>query len=415
MTVATMYRASWIIKASRAILLLLVVFGYSTAVLAQVAVAPSPVAKQQFFGVNGAPLASGCIFTYISTTSTPLATYSDYTGTALNPNPIILDSGGFASIWLSNATYRFVLVSAGGVNCASGVTQYTIDGISAYTIVNSPQNLFLLGATSDPGGTAGELAYRTDIPCFRGFTAFWDCFVTQTATQTLTNKTLTAPIINTPTIITPTISTPIVNGAATGTGIQGTGAKLMSSGVISGTLAAPLCLDAQSGATTTGCAPTNGAAAGCTAIGPVTITNNNAAQNLLSCSVLANALSAGSLLNVDLTGVVSSAAGQTITISMSLGGGTACAATYSAGIANFQPFNYVAKFSVITSGAGGTANISCEIFGPGAAVAGNNGVVGLPTISVNTTINNTLLITEQMGTLNAGNSVTGQLLKGVVF
>lgn len=185
--------------------------------MAQVAVAPSPVARQQFFGVNGAPLASGCIFTYISTTSTPQATYTDYTGTALNPNPIILDAGGFANIWLSNVTYRFVLVSAGGVNCATGITQFTIDGISAYTIINTPQNLFVLGATSDPSGTAGELAYRSDIPCFRVFTTFWDCLVTLTATQTLTNKTLTAPTITSPTITgtiagSPTITTPVVTG-----------------------------------------------------------------------------------------------------------------------------------------------------------------------------------------------------------
>jgi hypothetical protein len=188
--------------------------------MAQVSVAPSPVAKQQFFGVNGAPLASGCIFTYISTTSTPQATYTDYTGTALNPNPIILDSGGFANIWLSNVTYRFVLVSAGGVNCASGVSQYTVDGVSAYSIINSPQNLFLLGATSDPGGTAGELAYRSDIPCFRGFTTFWDCFVRLTDTQTLTNKTLSNPAFTgaaTGLVATsPTLNSPTINGLTLG-------------------------------------------------------------------------------------------------------------------------------------------------------------------------------------------------------
>lgn len=157
---------------------------------AQVPVALAPLAKQQFLSITGAPLASGCLNTYITGTSTPLATYTDGTGTAQNTNPIILDAGGFANIWLSNSSYRFTLTSAGGVNCATGVFQYTVDNVSAYTVINQAQNIFLLGAASDPGGSAGELAYRPDIPCFRGFTTLWDCFVTLTATQTVSNKTV---------------------------------------------------------------------------------------------------------------------------------------------------------------------------------------------------------------------------------
>jgi hypothetical protein len=157
---------------------------------AQVAVSLAPLAKQQFFSASGIPLASGCLFTYVSGTSTPLATYTDGTGTASNTNPLILDSGGFASLWLSNSSYRFQLFSAGGVNCASGTLQYTVDNVSSYTVINQAQNIFLAGASSDPGGSAGELGYRTDIPCFRGFTTFWDCFVRLTDAQSLSNKTI---------------------------------------------------------------------------------------------------------------------------------------------------------------------------------------------------------------------------------
>lgn len=173
---------------------------------AQVSVALSPVPAQQFLSQTGAPLASGCVFTYISGTSTPLATYTDGTGTAQNTNPIILDAGGFGNIWLTNSSYRFSIFSAGGVNCASGVFQRTVDNVSAYSILNQSQNIFLAGASSDPGGSAGELAYRTDIPCFRGFSTLWDCFVTLTGVQALTNK-----IINTPTITSPVITGTVNN------------------------------------------------------------------------------------------------------------------------------------------------------------------------------------------------------------
>jgi hypothetical protein len=161
----------------------------------QVTVAVSPVPHQQFFDqTTGLPLASGCLYTYITGTSTPLATYTDGTGTAANANPVILGADGGANLWLANSSYRFTLYSKGtggtqGSNCFSGTFEYTIDNVSAYTIINSAQNLFLLGQGSDPGGTAGELIYRNDIPCARFFTVSWDCLVTLTGNQILTNKT----------------------------------------------------------------------------------------------------------------------------------------------------------------------------------------------------------------------------------
>jgi len=77
----------------------------------------------------------------------------------------------------------------------------------------------------------------------------------------------------------------------------------------------------------------------------------------------------------------------------------------------------LAKFFVLTSGASGTANWSCEWFSSasGGGVVGPNGIVGNPTIAVNTTIGNTLLIAVQMTVLNASNTVVGQGLKVVIF
>lgn len=97
---------------------------------AQVPVTLNPYQRQQFFDVNGNPLNGGCVFTYSAGTSTPLATYTDYTGLYQNTNPVILDSSGEAVMWLSANAYRLVLYSNGGVNCASGTQQWTLDFVT---------------------------------------------------------------------------------------------------------------------------------------------------------------------------------------------------------------------------------------------------------------------------------------------
>lgn len=69
---------------------------------------PSP--KMQFFTANGIPLVGGKLYTYVSGTTTPLATYVDQLGSASNPNPVIMDSRGEAGVWLANAQlYTMVL------------------------------------------------------------------------------------------------------------------------------------------------------------------------------------------------------------------------------------------------------------------------------------------------------------------
>jgi hypothetical protein len=84
---------------------------------------PSP--KQQIFGSDGLPLVGGKIYTYAAGTSTPIATYTDYSAGTANTNPIILDSYGQANIWLINTTsYKFV------VKTAADVLLYTVDNIS---------------------------------------------------------------------------------------------------------------------------------------------------------------------------------------------------------------------------------------------------------------------------------------------
>jgi hypothetical protein len=106
-----------------------------TFLFAQTPVVLAPAPKLQFFTESGAPLSFGCIFSYQSGTTTPLPTYTDFTGVVQNSNPVILDGGGFAGpggsgIWISaGQAYRLSVVSAGGTNCALGSLLYTVDGI----------------------------------------------------------------------------------------------------------------------------------------------------------------------------------------------------------------------------------------------------------------------------------------------
>jgi len=97
---------------------------------AQTAVVLAPTPRFTQLDNSGRPLSFGCVFTYQVASTTPLATYTDYTGVTVNPDPVILTAGGTANIWLlAGQAYTFRVKSAGGTNCASGSTLYTVDGI----------------------------------------------------------------------------------------------------------------------------------------------------------------------------------------------------------------------------------------------------------------------------------------------
>lgn len=110
---------------------------------AQTIVAAPPWFKQQYFKSSGVPNAFGCVFTYVSGSTTPLATYTDYTGVTTNTNPIDLDAGGFAGtsgtgMWLQAGTaYRITLKTSGGSHCASGSTIWSMDGVGGGVTVNT--------------------------------------------------------------------------------------------------------------------------------------------------------------------------------------------------------------------------------------------------------------------------------------
>lgn len=86
----------------------------------------SPNAKQQFLTNAGAPAAGWKLRTRLSSTTTAATTYSDKAGTVPNANPIILDSRGEATIYLTpGVNYRYELLNA------SDVVEWTRDDVTA--------------------------------------------------------------------------------------------------------------------------------------------------------------------------------------------------------------------------------------------------------------------------------------------
>jgi len=82
----------------------------------------------QFTTTAGAPLIGGKVYTYAAGTTTPLASYTDSTGATANTNPVILDTRGEAAIWLSPASYKFLLKDS------NDVTIWTSDNIGGLNI-----------------------------------------------------------------------------------------------------------------------------------------------------------------------------------------------------------------------------------------------------------------------------------------
>jgi hypothetical protein len=197
---------------ARLVVAIIALFTLCATTKAQVAVSLSPEPKLQFFSNNGVPLAGGCVFSYAAGTSTPQATYVDSTGLTASTNPIILDAGGRASIWLTSQGYKLVLFSAGGVACATGTQIWSVDGITGQLGLLSLSNTWSGVQTfSQPikiTPSVNQLVLGTspntttlNAPAPAGaitltFPITTDTLVGRNTTDTLTNKTLTSPVIN---------------------------------------------------------------------------------------------------------------------------------------------------------------------------------------------------------------------------
>jgi hypothetical protein len=113
---------------------------FSALSFAQVNVALMPVPHIQFLDSSGRPLAGGKLYTYQAGTNLQQASYSDSTGTVLNSNPVVLDAGGFANVWLDTTkSYKFVLQNA------LGSQQWTADNVANTSFVDLFTNQTIAG------------------------------------------------------------------------------------------------------------------------------------------------------------------------------------------------------------------------------------------------------------------------------
>lgn len=110
--------------------------------------APAPVMR--FYDNNNFPLAGGQLYTYQAGTTTPAATYTDSTAITPNPNPVVMNARGEASVWLSpTQAYKFVLKDA------SGNTIWTADQITSPAPVAVGNMTDEKGGDGNPGFKAG--------------------------------------------------------------------------------------------------------------------------------------------------------------------------------------------------------------------------------------------------------------------
>ncbi len=113
----------------------------------------------QFFDNNGIPLAGGLVYTYAAGTTTPQNSYTDSTGGTPAANPVVLDSAGRATIWLSG-NYKIVVKD------------------SLFNTIGTADNITALGSSGDMNKSVYDPANIQEQ------------LVGLTAVQTLTNKTL---------------------------------------------------------------------------------------------------------------------------------------------------------------------------------------------------------------------------------
>lgn len=144
------------------------------------AVKLSPLFNNQVVNAIGAPASGWKVYTYAAGSSTPLATYTDSSGSVPQSNPIIINSLGFptnAQIWLqSGLAYKLVLTDASdvvqktednisGVNdTSSNVSQWQASGVvptyvsaNSFTLVGDQTSEFHIGRRLQFTTTAGTV------------------------------------------------------------------------------------------------------------------------------------------------------------------------------------------------------------------------------------------------------------------
>jgi hypothetical protein len=117
-----------------------------------------PAIPPQYFDNNGDPAAGYKLFTYSAGTTTKLSTYTDADLTVANANPIVLDSAGRATIFLSANTYKFVLATPTDTDPPASPV-WTRDNVAASAAFSV--NLDIPGIAGEAIGAA-EVVFMAD-------------------------------------------------------------------------------------------------------------------------------------------------------------------------------------------------------------------------------------------------------------
>jgi hypothetical protein len=105
---------------------------------------------QRFFDVLGEPLAGGKLYSSVTGTSTPKALYTSAAGTAVHPNPVILDAtGGFLGYMLTDEAYRLDLFDAQDVHQPG----WPVDGVTGLGSIGGAFVPVLRGSITPGVGT----------------------------------------------------------------------------------------------------------------------------------------------------------------------------------------------------------------------------------------------------------------------
>ena len=105
----------------------------------------------QAFDDNGNPLSGGKLFTFSAGTNTPKATFTTEDGSVEQPNPVVLDAAGRATVFIDGA-YRYRLEDA------DGNIVRTVDNIKSFINVSGDEDPFFESFSGDGSQTAFTLS-----------------------------------------------------------------------------------------------------------------------------------------------------------------------------------------------------------------------------------------------------------------
>lgn len=121
----------------------------------------APFPKHVFLDNNGNPCNACLVFTYTSGTSTKVTTWTDVNLSSSNTNPIVLDSSGRATIFLSpGVSYKFIL-SPSTDSDPPVAPIWTVDGVGAVPPTGTATDVDITG-TAGENLSASDAVYLSD-------------------------------------------------------------------------------------------------------------------------------------------------------------------------------------------------------------------------------------------------------------